>query len=562
MAENDTKSTSESSRSNDSNNSDRSSEARDSLSDKSRETLSRGNESATKDRDAPATAEERAAGQARMAADNQPAKDRLEREIGYGASIGQQQPDSNIVEVQDTAPVAPEQGTTPDPNAPVEATTLDGFELKYGPDADRAAVQEQAAAEMELLGPALRDASATPPQTELEQQQRVAMAERFRAAARTYELAAPEPGALRASTYLDGMPAAESEMLIAEAESFRAGADQVAAEISVQTIDGRPALETIRDLQATAPVEMDRFLDATFSAASLGHMPNDLLSRTQEQYAGRAIGVELSQAKRALEEAIFPGQAPLSRDRRELRDALAVVENASAVVLDRRQIDDISWGMRYNAGRDHYPQTLDMVAGGALAGVLATMSAPVRLTTEMLDARGLFMDAQNAGRNTPHFSTWLGHPGRSVELIPGGQVRYSMQIDTPSSPYFGQTVSVNYTNGVPDFGPYSRASVDIDIPAGRTQPTTRAAKDAQRRQDYEAATEALQEAIAEGRIDTSVFTQAQLDAINRGSGNIPGLTWHHDGHTLNPDGTGPMMLVPTEIHSPMNHAGWFSRMWE
>lgn len=561
MADNDTKSSSETSRSNDASKNDRASEARDSMSDKSRDALS-GKNTFSRDDTRPTTAEDRALGQERMAAAAQPAKDRVEKDIQETLGTNQAGPPNSVDDIHTVQSVQPEQDIAPNQSTTPDPTELDGFELKYGPEADRNAVQAQAAAEMEVLGPALQEYSRNPPTTELEQEQRLAMAEQFRTAAKTFELAAPEPGALRDSGYLDGMPEAETEMLVAEAESYRAGADQVAAELSRATLDGRPALETIRDLQAAAPTQMDRFLDATFSAASLGHMPDGVLSPAQAEHAGRAIGVELSQAKRGLEDAILPGQTPFSRDRRDLADALTVVENASATLLDRRQIADINWGLRYNAGRDHYPQTLDLLAGGAMAGVLATVRTPIRITSEMLDARGAFLNSTNAGRNTPNFSTWLGHPGRSIELMPGGQVRYSMRIDNQASPYHGQSVSVNYTNGVPDFSPFSRARVDIDIPTGRTQPTTRAEKDVQRRQDYRAATEALRQAIADGRVDPSVFSQAQLDAINRGSGNIPGLTWHHDGHSLNANGTGPMSLVPTEIHGRMGHAGWFSRMWE
>ncbi len=46
-------------------------------------------------------------------------------------------------------------------------------------------------------------------------------------------------------------------------------------------------------------------------------------------------------------------------------------------------------------------------------------------------------------------------------------VRYAMRVDQPTSPFHGQSVSVNYSNGVPDFAAYSVADVDIASPVGR-----------------------------------------------------------------------------------------------
>lgn len=107
MAENDTKSSSDKSRSSDGGKSDRASEARDGLSDKSRDALS-GKEAAVKERDTPATPEERAAGQERMAATGQPAKDRVNQEIarGHGPSA------KDTRELRKDGPAAPAQDTS------------------------------------------------------------------------------------------------------------------------------------------------------------------------------------------------------------------------------------------------------------------------------------------------------------------------------------------------------------------------------------------------------------------------------------------------------------------
>jgi hypothetical protein len=100
MAENDTTSSSETSRLADSSRSDRSSEARVSLSDTSRDALS-GNKSDSSDK--PATPAERAFGQERMAAESRPAKERMERDIAQAKGLAETgfkptPPDAGIVQ--------------------------------------------------------------------------------------------------------------------------------------------------------------------------------------------------------------------------------------------------------------------------------------------------------------------------------------------------------------------------------------------------------------------------------------------------------------------------------
>ena len=54
-----------------------------------------------------------------------------------------------------------------------------------------------------------------------------------------------------------------------------------------------------------------------------------------------------------------------------------------------------------------------------------------------------------------------------AEILPGGQVRYTTIITDPASSLNGRSVSVSYTEGVPDFSQLGVARVDISNPVGR-----------------------------------------------------------------------------------------------
>ena len=138
--------------------------------------------------------------------------------------------------------------------------------------------------------------------------------------------------------------------------------------------------------------------------------------------------------------------------------------------------------------------------------------------------------------------------------MPGGQVRYTTTITDPASSLNGRTVSVSYTDGVPDFSQLGVARVNIPNPVGRGVGLDRA--------DMQAASRKLWEEIEAGRVDRRLFTQAQLDKLRLGRDKIPGLTWHHDGIALNANGTGPMLLLDEKAHKIFGHVGWASTINE
>lgn len=110
-----------------------------------------------------------------------------------------------------------------------------------------------------------------------------------------------------------------------------------------------------------------------------------------------------------------------------------------------------------------------------------------------------------------------------------------------------------YTNGVPDFSQLGIARVNITNPLGRGPGINGNA-------DLKAASRALWREIEAGRVSRSLFTREQLDDLADGIANPSGLTWHHNGTQLNPNGTGPMLLLDTSAHGVFRHVGWASKI--
>jgi hypothetical protein len=138
-----------------------------------------------------------------------------------------------------------------------------------------------------------------------------------------------------------------------------------------------------------------------------------------------------------------------------------------------------------------------------------------------------------------------------AEILPGGQVRYTTIITDPASSLNGRSLSVSYTEGVPDFSQLGVARVDIPNPVGRGVGVDAKA-------DMRAASRALWAEIEAGRVDRGMFTETQLNEIKRGLPKVEGLTWHHDGLSINSNGAGPMLLLDERAHKVFGHVGWAS----
>jgi hypothetical protein len=277
------------------------------------------------------------------------------------------------------------------------------------------------------------------------------------------------------------------------------------------------------------------------------HLPQGLVNEDERLAALRDIGRGFVAAARAVEH---------ERDQRGPYDTAqwnalsadlqrTVGQGVSAA--DARAVNE---GMRIETGRLFLPEVLGLVSGGLFGIVGAAARSPIRITADILDDGGRFLGRTSGAPNAPNFRNWTKNPDNVVEIMPGGQVRYTTTIDDPASSLNGRTVSVSYTDGVPDFSQIKVARVDIPNPIGRGVGMDKA--------DMQAASRALWAEIAAGRVSARRFTEIQLDELRLGRAQITGLTWHHDGISLNPDRTGPMLLLDRRAHMIFGHVGWAS----
>ena len=430
----------------------------------------------------------------------------------------------------------------------------DGFTFRYG-DANRDQMRHNAEAEMRALRPAIEALAALPDKTEDQKAQQRALAEAFRVAAYRYELASREPGALARSGLLFG-PDADRARLIAEAEAYRAGADDLARGMARSAFfEGILPSDVLDELRRSAPESAGNYLNSLVLMAAVPHLPESLFGRSERDNVLRAIGAGFVAAARAVEQERWGGRSVVFRADVAQWDGLhGEMQAIAGNGVSQRDGQAVQGGMFEETGRRFYPDVLSLVTGGLFSVIGAAARAPIRITPDILDDAGRFLGQRNAGENAPRFSSWLSRPGNVVEIMPGGQVRYTTTITDPASSLNGQSVSVSYADGVPDFSRLGVARVDIPNPVGRGVGLDKA--------DMQAASRALWAEIEAGRVDRQLFTAAQLERISRGRADIPGLTWHHDGVSLNLDGTGPMLLLDQRAHSSFSHVGWASRINE
>lgn len=428
----------------------------------------------------------------------------------------------------------------------------DGFSFRYG-DADRDQIRRNAEAEMQALRPALEALAAQPDKTAAQFAQQVTLAQAFREAAHRYELASPEVGALARSGLLFG-PEAEQRRLIAEAEAYRAGADDLARGMaSSPFFEGILPSDVLREFRQAAPESAATYLNSLVLLAAIPHLPEQVLGGVERENTLRALGAGLVAAARTVEQERWGGRPILFRADVAQWDGLhgemQAIAGRGVSQRDGRAVQD---GIFEETGRRVYPEALSLLTGGIFSAIGAAARVPIRITPDILDDTGRFLGQRSAGPNAPNFRNWSARPDSVVEIMPGGQVRYTTTITDPSSSLNGRRVSVSYANGVPDFSQLGMARVDIPNPVGRGIGMDRA--------DMQAASRALWTEIEAGRVDRRLFTQIQLDDIRLGKAQIRGLTWHHDGMSLNENGTGPMLLLDMRVHMTFGHVGWASTL--
>jgi SPP1 gp7 family putative phage head morphogenesis protein len=430
----------------------------------------------------------------------------------------------------------------------------DGFAFRYG-DADRDQMRRNAEAEMRALRPAIEALAALSAKTADQEAQQRALAEAFRAAAYRYELASREPDALARSGLLFG-PNDDRARLIAEAEAYRAGADDMARGMARSAFfEGILSSDVLNELRRSAPESAGNYLNSLVLMAAVPHLPESLLGGSDRDNVLRAIGGGFVAAARAVEQERWGGRPVIFRADVAQWDGLhGEMQAIAGNDVSPRDGQAVQNGMFEETGRRFYPEALSLVAGGLFSIIGAAARAPIRITPDILDDGGRFLGQTSGGPNARSFRTWLAKPENVVEIMPGGQVRYTTTITDPASSLNSRTVSVSYTNGAPDFSQLGVARVDIPSPVGRGVGADKA--------DMRAASRALWREIEAGRVSRQLFTQRQLDEMKRGKDKVSGLTWHHDGTSLNPDGTGPMLLLDERAHKTFGHVGWASTINE
>lgn len=421
----------------------------------------------------------------------------------------------------------------------------DGFSFRYG-DVDRDQMRRNAEAEMRALRPAIEALATVPNKTDAQQ---IALAKAFKEAAYRYELASREPGALARSGLLFG-PEAERTRLIAEAEAYRAGADDLARGMARSAFfEGILPSDVLNELRRSAPESAGNYLNSLILMAAVPHLPESLLGGSDRDNVLRAIGGGFVAAARAVEQERWGGRPAVFRADVAQWDGLhGELQAIAGDGVSQRDGHAVQNGMFEETGRRFYPDALSLVTGGLFSVIGAAARTPIRITPDILDDAGRFLGQRSGGPNAPSFRSWSTKPGNDVEIMPGGQVRYTTTITDPASSLNGRTVSVSYTDGVPDFSQLGVARVDIPNPVGRGVGADTA--------DMRAASRALWAEIEAGRVDASRFTEIQLDDIRSGRAQITGLTWHHDGIALNQEGTGPMLLLDRRAHMTFGHVGW------
>ncbi len=119
---------------------------------------------------------------------------------------------------------------------------------------------------------------------------------------------------------------------------------------------------------------------------------------------------------------------------------------------------------------------------------------------------------------------------KEIKLPSGGTKTISVPFDDRGLPIFDKHAVVE-----------TRISGDLSSMSG----------DAHKRM----ATRQLREDIKAGRVNKNLFTEGQLEDIQKGEKTIEGFIWHHDGSVK-----GRMQLVPEEIHEAIRHQGG-NTMW-
>jgi hypothetical protein len=404
------------------------------------------------------------------------------------------------------------------------AGPLRGAEMRFRIGADLNQIKNQAAFEISFFAPAITALETKQYATPQDLQQAADLRALLQPAMNRFALASPNIGDLRLSGLVSG-PAFANNLTIAEA--YRKGGDDLArmGPIKGETVESIASAAT-RIIDARGGELFDKYIDASISAASLKYIPVTMAGENARSNIVRRLGASLEAIKIEIDPAKLPplpfGNMDGVKADGNARFGNSMIEYATMQGLSAADKSALKDGAYEAVGREFYADTLGMMTAGLASAITAAARGPVTITADKL-VKGKFMGTHNAGLQTPRFDKWT-QQGGIVELMPGGQIRYTKMIDdnTVLSVTNGRAVTVNYKDGFPDFSPFMKhpsrvKSVKIEV-TGDTRLDNIAANKAAGRSDW---------------------------------GNDPpdGWTWHHneDGKT--------MMLIPREINRTFSHIG-------
>lgn len=424
-------------------------------------------------------------------------------------------------------------GTIQDNKTP-GSKPLSGFELRFRMEGNRTQVLSNAAAEIGILVPAITALETKPNPSATDQAEAATLRNALQPAMNRYALASDNPSALRQTGFANDPRFADN---LAVAEAYRKAGDMLAQDQGGrQGLEGNVAEAATRIRSVAGADKYDAYLDSTISAASIKYIPATLTTPEARTNIIRQLGIGRERATieiaRPLNEArspfgFSPDLAGAIKAETSFRVGNNVLEQAALDSMAKPDYDALKWGVHAALGREFFMDYAGIMTGGMVGVMARAARGPIRITAETLDAKGMFLGTHNAGLNTPRFDRWI-KTGGIVELMPGGQVRYTRMIDDPVVLRItrGGPASVNYTNGYPDFTPYMRH------PSG----------------------------VRSVRINVTGIDRTDVRNANIAAGHPEwksqppeGWTWHHH------EDTKTMQLVPRAINSGFDHLGGASK---
>jgi RHS repeat-associated protein len=257
----------------------------------------------------------------------------------------------------------------------------------------------------------------------------------------------------------------------------------------------------------------------------------------------RAVGSALRhplQTARAAGEAVREGLSSAKASLQSLRDrAVSFVDDVKATIDE---------GIASHAAKSD-----EAIARAIVNGQRSQIGAVGRQMTDE-EARAIVAAADDAGAAGPSSGGSGPYDPRAIraELEAAYPGRVSSSTVPPSGAKNVGLAGTRHPAGIV----FDQRGFPIfdDIAAFETRLGRQLSSVADPAAHMRASTRALREAIARGEADVSRFSGQQLAAIQRGSRNIPGYTWHHH------QDLGRMQLIPTPVHRQVGHVGGME-MW-